>query len=146
MVFVIQWDGWIIFIIIILNSFSGRLPTYSSFIWSGGFLPCSFIYNIFFCHLIFFDGWDCVPVLLVVWPEASSSGVCRQLDRVGSWCQDEELQEIPLWLIFSGVWCSVSSVVWTWCSHHRSLGPTPGTWIKILQVLWWGKKKNGAEQ
>ena len=30
------------------------------------------------------DGWGCVPVLLVVWPEASSTGVCRQLGGVGS--------------------------------------------------------------
>ena len=43
---------WIIFIIIILNSFSGRLPTSSSFFWSGGFLPCSFICCVFLCLLI----------------------------------------------------------------------------------------------
>ena len=32
---------WIIFTIIILNSFSGRLPISSSFVRSGVFLPCS---------------------------------------------------------------------------------------------------------
>ena len=43
---------WIIFTIIILNSFSGRLPISSSFVWSGGFLPCSFIFCVFLCLLI----------------------------------------------------------------------------------------------
>ena len=44
--------SWIIFTTITLNSFSGRLPISSSFIWSCGFLPCLFICNIFLCHLI----------------------------------------------------------------------------------------------
>ena len=43
---------WIIFTIITLNSFSGRLPIFSSFVWSGGFLPCSFICCVFLCLLI----------------------------------------------------------------------------------------------
>ena len=33
---------WIIFTIIILNSFSGRLPISSSFVWFGGHISCSF--------------------------------------------------------------------------------------------------------
>ena len=44
--------SWIIFTIIILNSFSGRLPISSSFVRSGGFLPCSFICFVFLCLLI----------------------------------------------------------------------------------------------
>ena len=40
------------FTIIILNSFSGRLPISSSFVRSGGFLPCSFICCVFLCLLI----------------------------------------------------------------------------------------------
>ena len=43
---------WIIFTIIILNSFSGRLPISSSFVRSGGFLLCSFICCVFLCLLI----------------------------------------------------------------------------------------------
>ena len=43
---------WIIFTIIILNSFSGRLPISSSFVWSGGFLRHSFICCVFLCLLI----------------------------------------------------------------------------------------------
>ena len=45
---------WIIFTIITLNSISSRLPLSSSFVWSGGFLPCSFICCIFLCLLILF--------------------------------------------------------------------------------------------
>ena len=43
---------WIIFAIITLNSFSGRLPIFSSFVWSGEFLPCSFLCCVFLCLLI----------------------------------------------------------------------------------------------
>ena len=44
---------WIIFTIIILNSFSGRLPISSSSVWSDGFLPCSFICCVFLClHIL----------------------------------------------------------------------------------------------
>ena len=43
---------WIIFTIITLNSFSGRLPISFSFVWSCGFLTCSFICKIFLCLLI----------------------------------------------------------------------------------------------
>ena len=43
---------WIILTMITLNSFSGRLPISSSFVWSGGFLPCSFICCVFLCLLI----------------------------------------------------------------------------------------------
>ena len=43
------------FTIIILNSFSGRLPISSSFVRSGGFLPCSFICCVFLCLLIFLN-------------------------------------------------------------------------------------------
>ena len=44
---------WVIFSIITLNSFSGRLPISSSFVWSYGFLPFSFI-CIFLCLSILF--------------------------------------------------------------------------------------------
>ena len=35
------------------------------------------------------DGWVCVPVLFVVWYEASSTGSCWQLGGAGSWIQIE---------------------------------------------------------
>ena len=43
---------WIIFTIITLNSFSGRQPISSSFVWCGGFLPCSLLCCVFQCLLI----------------------------------------------------------------------------------------------
>ena len=42
---------WIIFTNITLNYFSGRLPISSSFVFSGGFLPCFFICCVFLCLL-----------------------------------------------------------------------------------------------
>ena len=45
----------IIFTIITLNSFSGRLPISSSFVWSGWFLPYSFICSVFLCLLVLFN-------------------------------------------------------------------------------------------
>ena len=38
--------------IIVLNSFSGRLFISSSFVWSGGFSPCSFTFCTFLCLCI----------------------------------------------------------------------------------------------
>ena len=32
---------------------------------------------------LFFDGWDCVPVSLFVWPEVSSRGISRRLVEPG---------------------------------------------------------------
>ena len=46
---------WINFTIITLNSFSGRLPISSSFVWSWGFLPCSFICYMFLCLFLLFN-------------------------------------------------------------------------------------------
>ena len=40
------------FTLITLNCFSGRLPMSSSFVSSGGLLPCSFISCLFLCLLI----------------------------------------------------------------------------------------------
>ena len=46
---------WIIFTFITLNCFSGRLPISPSFVWSGAFLPFSFICCIFLCLLVLFN-------------------------------------------------------------------------------------------
>ena len=46
---------WIIFTVIILNSFSGRLPISSSFSCFSGVLLYSFIWDIIFCLLILFN-------------------------------------------------------------------------------------------
>jgi len=44
--------SWIIFTIITLNCFSGRLPISISLICSSGVLSCSFIWDIYLCCLI----------------------------------------------------------------------------------------------
>ena len=51
-IFSILFPRFWIFTIITLNYFSGKLPISSSFVWSGVFLPCSFICCVFLCLLI----------------------------------------------------------------------------------------------
>ena len=96
-----------IFIIITLISFSGWSSISSSFIWFCKFLLFSFLNNTFLYHHIFVDGWGCVPLLLAVWPEVSSTGVYRQLGRVRSWCQDENFKKSSQPLILPGTWTSL---------------------------------------
>ena len=45
---------WIIFIIIIQNSLSGRFPISSSLVWFGGHLSCSFTCWVFPCLFLLF--------------------------------------------------------------------------------------------
>jgi len=42
-------------IIIVLSSFSGRLPIFTSLSYSSGVFSCSFVWNIFLCYLILFN-------------------------------------------------------------------------------------------
>ena len=55
---------------------------------------------------------DCVPILLVVWPEASNIKVCRLLGRAGSWCGDEDLRETSLQWIFQWIFWGSLLVQW----------------------------------
>ena len=57
--------------------------------------------------LFFFDWWGCVPVLLVVWCEAFSTGVCRQLRGARFWCWHEDIQETLHRLIYHRTWSSL---------------------------------------
>ena len=68
---------------ITLTSFSGRLPIFSSFVWSYRFLSCSLICYIFLCLFIFFNLLCLIPSL----------------------CQLEDLSSY-LWSLFPvcGVW------------------------------------------
>ena len=68
--------------------------------------PSSVTY-FFAISFFFFHEWDCVPVLLVVWPEASNPGVCRLLGRAGCWCWYGDLHATSLWWLFLGVWGSL---------------------------------------
>ena len=77
---------WIIFIIITLNYFSGRLPISSSFISSCGFLPCSFICSIFLCLLILFNFvWGLLSVGCRFVIPAALFGVSPQWARLVQW-------------------------------------------------------------
>ena len=91
----------------------------------GFYLAPLSVTNFFVISFFFFlmGGAVFLSTLLVVWPETSSTGVCRQLDRAGSWCWDEDLQEASLRLIFPGVWGALL-VQWF------GLGaPTTGAWV-----------------
>ena len=76
---------WIIFIIIILNSFSGRFPISSSFVWLGGLFACSFTCWVFLCLFILFRllclGWPfCILVVcgsFLLWRFLPVGGVGR---------------------------------------------------------------------
>ena len=67
---------WIIFTIIIVNSFSSRLPISSSFVWFGGRLSCSFTCWIFLCFFILFR------LLCLQWPFCRLEVCCSSL----LWC------------------------------------------------------------
>ena len=63
-------------IIIVLNSFSGRLPIFTSLSYSSGVFFCSFVWNIFLCYLILFN-------FLYLW-----TPFCKVKDCMSScfWC------------------------------------------------------------
>ena len=66
---------WITFTII-LNFFSGRLPiSFHLFGLVGFYLALSSVIYFFVISLLLMGG----AALQVVWPEVSSTGVCRQL-------------------------------------------------------------------
>ena len=82
--------SWIIFTILLWVLFQSLFPlkgraTSGGLLWGG----CELIMTL---GSLSADGWGCVPFLLVVWCEVSSTGACRQLGRAGFWCQDGYLQ------------------------------------------------------
>ena len=83
--FILFPRSWIIFAIIILNSFSGRLPISTSLSCPSGALPYSFIWNIFLCHVILFN-FLCLRFPFHRLQDCSSpcSGVCLLVGEVGS--------------------------------------------------------------
>ena len=70
---------------------------------------------------------DCVPILLVVWPEVSQHW---SLQAIG-WCQNSDLQESSHQGIFPGV--STSSVLIPTVSHSHP-PPAPQETLQDLQV------------
>ena len=105
--------SWILFAIITLRSFLGRLPIWSSFISSCGYLACSFFCNIFlsclvlsdllclwshFCRLHGYRGttsstcfW-CLPLVSKIGPGTCVGFLCWGLVPVPCWV---ELSLVP---------------------------------------------------
>ena len=69
------------------------------------------------------DGWNCVPVLLVLWPEAWQLGTSRLLGEARSWCQNGDLWGSSSQSIFSGA--SSTSVLALTVSYSQTPPPRP---------------------
>ena len=105
---------YIIFIIIILNSFSGRLPICSSFVWLGGLLSCSFTSWIFLCLFILFR------LLCLEWPfcilEVCGSSLLWRFLLIGGVgqvaCQRFLVREAYVSVLVGGAGYLLSGVQW----------------------------------
>ena len=106
---------WIIFTIIILNSFSGTLPISSSFVWFGGHLSCFFTCWVFLCFFFLFR------LLCLGWP-FSILAVCGSsllwrflaVDGIGRLaCQDFLFREAFVSVLVGGTGFLLSGVQWT---------------------------------
>ena len=106
---------WIIFIIIILNSFSGRFPISSSFVWLGGHFSCSFTCWVFRCLFILFRllclEWAfCILVLcgsFLLWRFHPVGGVGRLA------CQGFLVREACVSVLVCGDGFLLSGVQWS---------------------------------
>ena len=106
---------WIIFTIIILNSFSGRLPISYSLVWFSGLLSCYFTCWIFLCLFILFRllclGWHfcmlevCSSSLL--WRFLPMGGVGRVA------CQGFLVREAWVSVLVGGAGSLLSGVQWS---------------------------------
>ena len=107
--------SWIIFPIITLNSFSGRLPVSSLFIWSCGILPCPFICNIFLCHLILSKLLCLLSPFIRLQGHSSSCFWCLPL---GGWGWSK-----GLFRLLGGRDCYLCSGGWCWVFSLWRPGP-----------------------
>ena len=106
---------WIIFTIIILNYFSGRLPISSSFVWFHGHLSCSFMYCTFLCLFILFR------LLCLGWPfgmlEVCGSSLLWKFLPVGGVgrvaCQGFLVREACIGVLVGGAGFLLSGVQWS---------------------------------
>ena len=124
----------IIFTIITLIFFWGRLPISSSFVWSGWFLPCSFICCVLLCHLILLNllclgspfrrlqvcssrcFWCLSPVAKVgsvgcVGFLVEGNGACVLVDEAGSYLSGGH----------DCIWCCVLGCLWCYYDFRQLL-------------------------
>ena len=137
----------IIFTIITLNYFSVRLPISTSFVWSGGVLPCSFICCVFLClltllHLQCLESPVCrlqVHISLCFWclPPVGKfgsvscvgflveeTGACFLLDEAGSCLSGGQDHQ----------WC-VLGCLWPYYDLN-SLSANGWRFVLVLLVVW----------
>ena len=139
---------WIISTVIILNSFSSRLPISSSFVRSGGFLPCSFICCVFLCLLILLN--YCVCVLLFtgcMFIIPIVFGVCSQWLWLVQWVLQASWWRglVPvfwwmrLYLVFLVSRSRSGGVFWGVCGLIMNLGSLSANgwrYVPVLLVVW----------
>ena len=120
---------WIIFTIIILNSFSGRLPISFSFVWFGGLLSCSFTWWIFLCLFIFFK------FLCLAWPfcmlEVCGSSLLWRLLPVG------RVERVACQRFLVREACVGVLVGWSWISSLWSAMKCPVVSFVVCMGLVW---------
>ena len=92
------------------------------------------------------NGWHCVPVLLVVWHWASSTGACWPLGGAGLMLRWRSLGELSL-IDITRCWeVSGSPVSLTRLSHLRGSGLIPGQNTKTLSATWLRRKGRKKER
>jgi len=101
-------------------------------------VPYFFVISFFF--FFFFDGWNCIPSLLLFGLRHQAQEFARSWVEMGLRAEmrtsGRAHTDDPCGLSFS-----VSPVVQTWHSYHRSSGPTPCLGSKALQAVSPTKKK-----
>ena len=147
---------WIIFTIITLNSFSGRLPISYSFVLSCGLLPHSFICCIFLCLLILFkllclrssfcrlqghspSYFCCLSPVGENGPVACVGFLVGELVPV-FWCVELDLFPLMGRAASGGVFCSVSELSMT----LGSLSANGWCFFPVLLVVWHEASSPGA--
>ena len=139
---------WIIFTIIILNSFSGRLPISSSFVWSGGFLRYSFICCVFLCLLVLLN-LLCLgsPFCRLHVCSSHFFGTCSQWVRLVQWVVQASwwrgLVPVFWWmrldLVFLVGRTTSDGVFWDICELSMILGSHSANGlgcIPLLLIVW----------
>ena len=141
---ILFWRPWIIFTIIILNTFAGRLPISTSFSCFPGILSCPFIWDIIFafspwltfCNMVFVLAavrLCCLLLLSALWWMRLRS-LCKLPDGRDWW-----LEKLCLALVgralFSQALIQLSADMWG-CTPSLVVVWPEATQTWSLQALW----------